>query len=141
MLRRLAILVGALALGVSACGGSDESSDPESSIRSYLSALADNDGETACDALTLDVRQRLVEQAGSTDCPALVDQFHEFLGSDAERLKDAEISNVSESGNEASADVSLAGETANVQLVEVEGGWRIDTFGFANQLLGLEPSP
>jgi hypothetical protein len=74
---------------------------------------------------------------GNTDCPALIDEAHAFLGTNAERLKDANVRSVSVNGDQANGSVELEGHTANVNLRRVAGEWRIDEFGFANSL-GLE---
>jgi hypothetical protein len=135
---RPTLLALASALALVACGGgSSGGGEPEDAIDRYLTALADNQGQTACDLLTVQARAQIVEEAANTDCPALVDSFHTFLGGDAERLKKANVGNVSMSGDEATASVELEGETVQVDLRRVSGEWRIDTFGFARSLLGV----
>jgi hypothetical protein len=121
------------------CGGSDEggAGEPADAISAYLTAVADNEGQRACDLLTVKARAQIVEVGGNSDCPALVDTFHTFLGADAERLKGAEVKDVSIDGDMARASVELEGQTAEVELKRVGDEWRIDTFGFAGSLLGV----
>lgn len=87
----------AAALLLGGCGGSDEGNagEPADAANAYLTAIADNEGQRACDLLTVDARAQIAEVGGSSDCPALVDTFNTFLGGDAERLKDAEVKDVS----------------------------------------------
>jgi hypothetical protein len=133
---RLTLMTLAAAVAVLGCG--PEEAGPAEAIDAYLTALATNEGQKACDLLTVEARAQLVEDAGNTDCPALVDTFHTFLRGDAERLKDADVGTVSATGDEATALVALEGHTTQVSLRRVTGEWRIHTFGFATSLLGAD---
>jgi len=130
----------AAALLLGGCGGNHErnAGEPADAVNAYLTAVADNEGQQACDLLTVDARAQIAEVAGSSDCPALVDTFNTFLGGDAERLKSAEVKNVSVEGDTATAFVELEGKAVKVELQRVGDEWRIDTFGFAGSLLGLD---
>ena len=122
---------------VAACGGGDDGGKPAAAVRSYLSALASNDGRKACDLLTLQTREAVAESAGSTDCPALVDQLNRFLGADAARLNDATTHLDSTSDDRAVVTISLDGHNVRVELERVDGKWRLATEDVATRLLGL----
>jgi hypothetical protein len=136
---RLSVLLAVLALAGCGGGGSDEPSNPEATVQAYLNALADNEGEEACGFLTPDIRRQIVEQAGSPSCPEAVADFNEFLGEDADLLKDAVVDDVVVRGDSASANVTgVVADSVEVELERIDGEWRIATFGFANQLLGID---
>jgi hypothetical protein len=137
LLTAVCVLAGAIALASCGGGGGSGGEHPGDAIHAYLAAVADDKAQQACDLLTVEARAKVVEVGGSTDCPALVETFHQFLGGDAGRLKDAEVSNVSVNGDNASASVTLDDKTIRVELKQVEGDWRIDTFPFAGSLLGV----
>jgi hypothetical protein len=135
------LLAGLLATAVllTACGGGSGSTDsePADAVEAYLSALADDEGGTLCDLVTARVRAQFVKET-NMDCPGAVHFGHAFLGEHAERLKDANVESVSASGDQAIASVELEGHSVKVNLRRESGEWRIDEFGFANSLLGLE---
>jgi hypothetical protein len=135
---RFAVAGFAAALVLAGCGGSGGGGGPDDAVKAYLEALANNDGERACDLLTIDARAELVQDAGTTDCPALVDQFNQFLGGDADRLKDADVSGGSDDGNSTAVTATLDGRNVEVDLEKVDGEWRVDTGGVATLLLGIE---
>jgi hypothetical protein len=128
----LAVTVAAVA----GCGGS--SGGPEQAVMDYLRALADNDGRKACDLLTVEARALLVAEAGTTDCPALVDEFHSVLGGDAERLKSAEVSGGDANADSTTVTVTLERRSVDVDVQKVGGSWRLNS-SVANYLLGIPP--
>jgi hypothetical protein len=119
------------------CGGTGASSSADRVVNSYLTALADGDGETACNALTIDVRSEI-----GVDCVTQVERFTDFLANDADRLKGANVSDPeSQDDSSATVMVSLDGQSVDVELVRVDEEWRIATGRVANRLLGIGESP
>jgi hypothetical protein len=117
----------ALILGAAGCGGGDDDGTPEDALESYLSALADGDAEAACELLGTEAADTSMPQPDcESDDPTVPDEAVEF--------GDAEVSNVEESGGEATADVTPAdgGDPQTVDLVEEDGAWRVDGFAIAD---------
>lgn len=133
---RNAAVIALTILVLGGCGGGD-GSHPSGAVKAYLNALADNDGQKACDLLTLSARTTLVEEAGDIDCPGLAKQFHRFLGADAGRLKDVQVSDGDETGDSTTVTATLKGRSVDVQLERVDGKWRVNTGDVANKLLGI----
>ena len=117
----------ALVLGAAGCGGGSDDGSPQDALESYLSALADGDAEAACDLLGPSAADTSMPQP---DCesadPSVPDEAVEF--------GDGNVSNVEESGSEATADVTPAdgGDPQTVDLVEEDGAWRVDGFAIAD---------
>jgi hypothetical protein len=117
----------ALLLGVTGCGGGSDDGTPEDALESYLSALADGDAEAACELLGSEAADTSLPQPDcESEDPAVPDEAVEF--------GDGEVSNVEESGGEATADVTPAdgGDPQTVDLVEEDGAWRVDGFAIAD---------
>lgn len=58
----------AAALLLGGCGGSDEGNagEPADAANAYLTAIADNEGQRACDLLTVDARAQIADVGGDT---------------------------------------------------------------------------
>ena len=107
------VIAAALAGG---CGGSDDGADdagPEDVVRTYLEAVADGDGERACDQLTDDVQRQAVDFL-SAQLPQLeASSCADGLGQLAEDLGEEEKDGLRDPG-EASAEID--GDTAIVRF-------------------------
>jgi hypothetical protein len=117
----------ALLLGAAGCGGGGDESSPEGALESYLSALADGDADAACELLGPQAADTSMPQPDcESEDPTVPDEAIEF--------GDGEVSNVEESGGEATADVTPAdgGDPQTVDLVEDDGAWLVDGFAIAD---------
>jgi hypothetical protein len=131
----LALLTTA-AIGVAGCGGDDSGGggDDDSQIRdtvtNYAAAIAEKDGDKACDFLTKSAREQ-VEAAGKAmdagDCGEVLEQATE-QASDEEReqLKDVEVVSVKVDGDRATVQVKAGDDTGDPStLVKEDGEWKI----------------
>ena len=127
-----AAVLGAVLIACAAggCGGSDEEQAAEP-VKTYLTALADSDGDTACDQLTGGARRELatglaetLPEAGLLTCAGAVELLGDLLGiEEAEALREADI-DVTVDGERASA-IPIGG-TDTIRLVKTADGWLID---------------
>jgi hypothetical protein len=127
---RLAIAVSAvLALLTPGCGGSD----PEETVRAYFEAIVEGDGETACDQLAEELRMDIEEapaaRAAGRTCPDVM-ELAAGLNPDlsADDVEELEI-DVEQDEDRAVATLEnpLAGREETIELVQVDGKWRIAT--------------
>jgi hypothetical protein len=123
------VLLAALALLVPACGGSD----PEEAVRDYFQAIVDQDGQRACDQLTeelrADIEQAPAVRAAGRSCADVMELAAGLNpGLSADQIEDLEIE-VEEDGDQASATFEnpLLDREETIDLVEVDGEWRIST--------------
>jgi hypothetical protein len=61
------VIVALVALAASACGGSGGGGSPGAVVSSYLSGVADNNGQKACDLLTLQARAAVLSTVNTID--------------------------------------------------------------------------
>lgn len=122
-------LLAALALFAPGCGGSE----PEDTVRQFFEAIVEQDGDRACEQLSEELRTD-IEQApaaratGRTcaDVMELAAGLNPELGT--EDVEDLAIE-VKEDGDRAVATLQnpLAGREETIDLVQVDGEWRIST--------------
>jgi hypothetical protein len=132
------IAVGSIA--VAACGGSSEQDKIKRTVTTYLHALADGDGEKACDQLTGD-QQRAVGEAGAQagigggSCPGVVRTIAEKLDDGQKStLRDATVEKVTITGDAAKATIDGAPNVP--ELTKSGGDWLIS--GGLSEFLGGE---
>jgi hypothetical protein len=104
--------------------------DARATLQRLLDAVADEDAGKACDQLTDEAKAQLAAIAGgaaSADgCEDALDAAFDNDGSAAlALLPTAEIGEILQDGEEATAAVTIAGQTAEVRLVEQDGGWLV----------------
>ena len=135
-MRRAPTIAAALAAAVvSACGsssgsnGANNASTPSTAVKTYLTALANGDGATACGALTPALQEqelKLVRSQGikASSCPNLVSQLRAHITS-AQRslLLNATISRVTVQGS--TAMVTVKGAAHATTLTKSGGKWLI----------------
>jgi Domain of unknown function (DUF4878) len=123
------VLLAALALLFAGCGGSD----PEEAVRTYFEAIVEQDGQAACDQLTEELRAEIegapaVSATGRTcaDVMELAAGLNPDLSADD--VDDLDIE-VEEDGEQATATLEnpLAGREETIDMVEVDGEWKIST--------------
>src|SRR6266700_1999000 len=124
--------------------GSSGASTPESAATIYLRVLAVNNGQKACDVLSLNAREQVMPLSGPADCKSVITEVHNSLGADASRLKDAQVSGETTTGGASrtagtTVAVTLDGRTVTARVVKVDGHWQLDTMmtGSARRLLGI----
>jgi len=130
---RLPIAVSAIlvALTLSACGGgSDDSGEVSDTVTSYLSALADGDGQKACDQLSSSEAAQIFQEATTvlpelraTGCADALSKLSESLGGERKALESVEVTNVKVNGDSATAEV--VGGTTTVHLTKTDDTWLI----------------
>jgi hypothetical protein len=104
--------------------------DARAALQDLLDAIADEDAGQACDGLTDEAKAQLAAVAGgeaSADaCENAVDAAFDSDGSAIlALLPTAEIGEIVQDGEEATAAVTIAGRTADVRLVETDGKWLV----------------
>ena len=123
----LAVLLCTALLG---CGGGNDEDEVRETVRTYLNAFADGDGERTCQQLTnegrrgfLDALAAQVPGLPTASCEEAVDAL-EDAGADISVLRDVELTEVNVDGD--TATVRAKGGTADAELVKTDDGWRID---------------
>src|SRR4051812_40478551 len=89
----LAAVLLLLVLVIVGCGSKE--GQVRDAVESYLSALADGDGEKACEQLNGETKRQIADATGESTCADAVARLGKDLGSDEKsKLKDAEVVNV-----------------------------------------------
>jgi hypothetical protein len=121
------VWVGALVVG---CGGMSNTEQVKATVTTYLDALANGDGQRACNQLTgAQVRalarvavERLPE-LGVTSCIDLVRSLAEQLGSDEKAtMRSADVFDITITGDTATAFLKRGNP---IELRHVAGAWLI----------------
>jgi hypothetical protein len=114
------------------CGGSSGDADGiRTTLQTYLTAIADGDGQRACDQLTKDQARVVISQATAkapelqaASCADALTKLSGALDADQKRtLRDAKVSNVRINGGSATAEVVGGSQTA--ELEKSHGRWLI----------------
>jgi ketosteroid isomerase-like protein len=114
----------ALALALGACGGDSDEDQVSEAIENSYSAFAEGDAEAFCDTLSPDYLADFEDYYEGCDSRVL-DGVREQAPSPEEDILEApEITDVQIDGETASATVN--GES--LELVRVEGEWKLDDF-------------
>jgi hypothetical protein len=138
-MRRSSVLVSpllAVALVAGCGGGSSDEESVKESVRTYLSAFADGDGDRACDQLTgeaqrhaVDALRQQVPEFNATSCPDAIEAVSENIGEDEKSgLRDVEFQSVTIDGDRATARPVNA--TTDAELTKTDAGWLITSLGF-----------
>jgi hypothetical protein len=125
--RSLLRSTGAIVLGAAALGGCGGGSDPQSVVTTYLNALANGDGKTACKQLDTAAVNKLIGSASAgQSCASLLSQVNKLLpASEKQALKNAKVTGSSTSGNTANVSLTINGRSRTVKLVKSGGNWVI----------------
>ena len=122
----------ALALGLAACGGSDES-DEDKIVDVIETSVASND-PADCEKYST---QAFLEQTEQSEGEEAVESCEESAKETEDDPDSVEVSNVEVEGSSATADAAFVGggfdgQTLTVALVEEDGDWKLDEItGFA----------
>ena len=116
---------------LAACGGSDSDSIRDT-VRAYIQAVLDGDGQKACGLLTADASRSFVEQVASQtnthDCARAFSVEAATLSSSQKSVyRSAVLQQVTIKGTDATATVKFGTTTTNIGLKRVGGDWRITT--------------
>lgn len=126
------VACGALsATALAACGGSD-SDGVRDTVRSYIQAVLDGDGNRACGLLTAQASRAFVQQAATLtnthDCATAFDREAATLSASQKAVyRSAVLQQVTITGTDATATVKFTDTTTKISLTKVSGDWRIST--------------
>ena len=123
------LVLAALALLTAGCGGSDA----EDVVRDYFTAIVEQDGATACDQLTEELRREIerapAARAAGRSCADVMDLAAGLNpGLSAEDVENLDVA-VEEDGDQAVASLEnpLVRSQQTIDLVKVDGDWKIST--------------
>ena len=135
--RRLSVaLLSIAALAAAGCGGDDSGGggDDESQVRevvtSYTAAIADGDGDKACGYLSENARAE-VDKAAQTlkadGCAGVLEKAAEgATDAEVEKVKNIEVTSVKITGDRATAQTKVEGESGTPAiLIKEDGDWKI----------------
>jgi hypothetical protein len=121
----------ATATGLAACGGSG--SDPSAVVKTYLSAVANGDGKTACDQLTQAAQNQAAaggQRAGlGSSCAVFLSKAAGVIPAAAkDALKNAQVGGTNISGDGATVQVTIQSinRTRPLHLSKVGGRWLVN---------------
>jgi hypothetical protein len=142
-LRKAAAVAAVLTLSLAACGGGDEgeeatategSATPEETVMTFLEAIGNGDGETACSLVESGAEFPFLVALGVSyegDCVAEIDAFGDAHSENIASTIDRSAFDVVEEGEGQATvtgvDLDTAGRTVALDfgLEESEGGWKI----------------
>lgn len=118
-------LAGAVALGLSACGGG---SGPEDAVKDFTQAASAKDYAKVCEMLDREF-VAMAEEADGGSCEDAMKQTLEDadVAADPDKLEVGEAV-ISEDGETATVPTTYEGKKSEVKLVKVDDAWKI-TFG------------
>jgi len=121
---------------VAGCGaGNPDEEKIESTIKGYLAAFADHDGDKICSYLTDDARKAMLRRvkslANKPDCNTIASITTDIDQEQLDRLKDVQVADIKITGDTATARPTLAGEKAEeATLRRVGDDWKLDNSYF-----------
>jgi len=140
-------LLAATALAVGGCGGDDDEGGGSTggggqeeqvrgAVQGYLTAVAEGDGDAACDLLSAASRATVEQLAEQVDAEGCVEAFENAVAqaevdpeAAREALNDLEIADVEIDGDRATVSIRRDGAEESGALVREDGAWRVDIGG------------
>jgi hypothetical protein len=128
----------AIALGLSACGDSGNSADETAvtkTVNGLYDAFAAKDAGKVCASLTEERKREIENRAGvggSKGCERTLELALGFLGRDIEQIKNAEVTDVSIDGDQATATVEYKGREGDLGLTKQNGDWKVSDFNLSS---------
>lgn len=127
----------AMAMALTACGGGSSSSGggEEAAIKEAIETSATSSDPSKCTEVQTEAFNET--ETGKTGKEAL-EACEEEAETNSEPAESVNVSNISENGETATAEVeveggSLAGQAIEVEVTKEEGGWKLNEFlGFTN---------
>ena len=120
MKKAAALLAASAALFAVGCGGGDGSS-PEDAVSAVYDAAADGDAAGVCENLSAAAIEASVEEGA--DCEEALEPSLEAAGA---FLGEFEVGEADVEGDSGTVEVSFAGETADVPVVQEDDEWKVD---------------
>jgi hypothetical protein len=122
------LLAAGLALGLTACGGSD-SDDVKSALQDYNNAVADKDASKACGLLSDNAKKTI-----GGKCEDRLNQGFALLTTkQLGAFKSTEIKNIKVSGDKATATITFPKDSGvppqTQSLVKEDGDWHLQAAG------------
>jgi ketosteroid isomerase-like protein len=114
-------LAGIVAATLFGCG----SSEAGKAVEAYAAAVANKDARRSCELLTKKAREFVVRLSKKSSCEAGQEKGFRVAGKHTDRFRDAQVSEVNESGDTATATLTVAGQRVPVKLAKEGGEWRI----------------
>lgn len=128
-MRHAGVLCTVLAMVIGGCGG-DDADSAKKPVEVYFSALADGDGEKACEQISGEAQREMVGQlsglvpeAGAATCPDAVEALAGNLGLDEKALLEDAAFKVTLDGDRAT--VAPDGGTEAADVEKIDGRWLI----------------
>ena len=119
MKRAAAVAVAGVALFAAGCGGGG--GNPEDAVNDLYAAAADGDAGGVCENLSASAIEASVQEG--TECEEALEPSLEAAGA---FLGEFEVGEADVDGESGTVEVSFAGETSDVPVVEEDGEWKVD---------------
>lgn len=128
-MRRAALLLTAIALAASGCGGGP-ADDVKSAVHSYLNAFVDGDGAKACSLMTGATRRQFVEKTKaitkSSDCALAIEAIRTQAGAEVTAaLAKLKLDDVKVTGDRATVTLSSGPSKTTATLMKEGGAWKV----------------
>ncbi len=123
------LVVATAALGLAACGGSDED-DVRAAVNDFRTAVREKDSEAVCQSFTDKALEDAFRQKGDEArkrCADFIKQSADQRAKEAE--KDFEITEVKVDGDKASVKTKSEGQESQAKLEKVDEEWKIADSG------------
>jgi hypothetical protein len=125
-----AALASALPLALGACGGSDDEAKVKSTVNGLYDAISAKDAGKVCGSLTAAERQKLAQAASRgrrrTSCEATLRFAFTLTGNALKSAKNAKVTDVSVTGDNAAAVVEYQGKKGRLGLTRQGGDWKVN---------------
>ena len=120
----------ATALALAGCGQSDEDKVKET-VNSYITALADGDGDKACGLVSKAAGDQIKTQSKAKDCAAAIESFTKSSDGAAVKkaFKSAKVEKVEVKGEKATATIRVEKQTAPLPLEKSGDEWKLSSVG------------
>ena len=120
MKKAAALLAASAALFAVGCGGGD-GGNPEDAVTAVYEGAADGDAGAVCENLSAAAIEASVEEGA--DCEEALEPSLEAAGA---FLGEFEVGEADVEGDSGTVEVSFAGETADVPVVQEDDEWKVD---------------
>ena len=120
----------AAALAIAGCGKSDEDKVKDT-VSSYISALADGDGDKACGLVSNAAGDQIKKQSKAKDCASAIESFTKSDDGAAVKkaFKEAKVEKVEVKGEKATATIRVEQQTAPLPLEKSGDDWKLSSVG------------
>ena len=119
MKRAAALVAASAALFAVGCGGGGE--NPEDAVSDLYAAAVDGDAGTVCENLSAAAVADAEAEGGSCE-----EALEPLLAGAGAFLSEFEVGEATVEGDSGTVEVSFAGESEDVPVVEEDGEWKVD---------------